>query len=75
MLGEVWNCGGKLPTSSKEARNEEIVLAFFLVEGGVVVIRAESGLDESTRSRPLQDRSVTHVYCSYGSQLFEAAPP
>ena len=49
VLGEVWrgNCGGKLPTSSKEARNEEMVLAFFIVEGGVVVvIRAESGLDE-----------------------------
>ena len=41
------DCGGKLPSSSKEARNEEMVLAFFAVEGGVVeVIRAESGLDE-----------------------------
>ena len=56
VSGEVWrgDCGGKLPTSSKEARNEEMVLAFFLVEGGVVVvIRAESGLDEMDSAKGL----------------------
>ena len=32
VSGEVWrgDCGGKLPTSSKEARNEDMVLEFFL---------------------------------------------
>ena len=36
-----------LASSSKEARNEVMVLALFPVEGGVIeVVRAEVGLDE-----------------------------
>ena len=52
------DCGGKLPSSSKEARYEEMVLAFFAVEGSAVVVRAESGLNEMDSAQVLEGREV-----------------